>query len=237
VPLWRADAPEGAWNGKDAGTLWGMGISEVDPGRAWAIIAVRQENWAYLADTGDDGGRWPEGSMLTSLRYERVDVSEMAVLDSMISHDALWAFPGESDRANALSEQAYRTAMLSWAVVLADMVTARNVDRREVALPRKTHKQLSRSLPGGLRWTPRVYEVSIATATGDAMDETGRSLSVRFMVRGHWRKSFAEHARWIDSKEAFCVWVTGHVKGPAGAPWKGRAVYVEQKPEQAKGTR
>jgi hypothetical protein len=73
----------------------------------------------------------------------------------------------------------------------------------------------------------RVYDVSISTTTGDAKDETGNYLHVRFMVRGHWRISDSEHAEWVEAKEARCIWVRAHIKGPPGMPWKGRAVYVE----------
>jgi hypothetical protein len=46
--------------------------------------------------------------------------------------------------------------MLAWAIVLADIVTARNVDRREAFLPRKTQKQMQ---PGGAAAAFRVAGV------------------------------------------------------------------------------
>jgi hypothetical protein len=236
VPLWQGSPPDGSWNANDTSELWGMAITEIVPGASWGVCAVRKDDWEYVSegsggsDTPNDyyyntsGHRYKDGQRLCSLRYERLELYELTVVPD--TQDALF-MPLDADQPTvAHSEQAYRAAMLAWAVCLVDMVTARNVDRRQAFLPRKAMKQLGRVAPRQ-RFEPRIYEVSIATATGDAKDETGNYLSCRFVVRGHWRKSWAEHAKWIDSKEAYCVWVTGHVKGPPGAPWKGRAVYVE----------
>lgn len=216
VPLWKGDAPEGSWNGLDADTLWALGITEITPGTTWGVIAVRQQDWTYTADD--------EVRDLSALRYERIHALDLQMAPD--SAEGMFVMPDADDDAKAESETAYRGAMATWALVLADIVTARNVDRREVPFGRKTRKQLQRAAPGG-RFAPRLYNVSIATATDDPLDETHRSLSVRFLVRGHWRVSKALHAKWIDSKEAHCVWVAAYVKGPAFAPWKGRPVYVE----------
>lgn len=215
VPLWKGDPPEGSWNGLDAGVLWALGITEITPGTTWGVIVVRQPDWTYEADDED--------RTLSALRYERIHRVDLQM--TPMSAGAMFVMPDDED-GKPDSEAAYRGAMASWALVLADIVTARNVDRREAPFARKTRKQLQRAAPGG-RFAPRLYNVSIATATDDPLDETHRSLSVRFLVRGHWRVSKALHAKWIDSKEAHCVWVAAYVKGPAGAPWKGRPVYVE----------
>lgn len=236
MPLWRGTPPEGSWNANDTSELWGLGITEVVPGSSWGICVVRKDDWDYIAsgsggldDPGDyymrtTGHRFKDGSILSSLRYERVDAHEL--LTTAQSPDSLFIPMNADQQTVSFSEYAYRGAMLAWAVVLADIVTARNVDRREAFLPRKAQKQMQRAAPRQ-RFESRIYNVSIATATGEAKDETGNYLSVRFMVRGHWRKSQAEHARWVESKGDHCVWVAGYVKGPPGAPWKGRPIYVE----------
>jgi hypothetical protein len=228
VALWDTEPPEGSWNGPDSRELWGLAVTEIIPGHTWGMLAVRKSDWSYQleADALRRGTeKFQEGDWLTSLRYERVSVEEMNLLVPS-SAGGIFAQRDDDDGVVSASEGAYRGAMLAWGVVLADVVTARNVDRREFSLGRKAHRQMDRVAPGG-RFGSRLYDVSIATATGDAKDETGQHLTVRFLVRGHWRVSHAEHARWIDAKEARCVWVAAYVKGPPGAPWKGRPIYKE----------
>lgn len=41
-----------------------------------------------------------------------------------------------------------------------------------------------------------------------------REYKYRRMVRGHWRR--------LPEKS---MWIKAYIKGPAGAPWKGRPVY------------
>jgi hypothetical protein len=228
VPLWSITPPEGSWNANDSRELWGVAISEIVPGSSWGVAVVRKDTWTYevLEEAEPKPFRSLTGeamvhSVLTSIRYERVSARDLLLSPSRPED----MFGPEHDVG---TEGAYRGAMMAWAICLADMVTARNVDRRESFLSRRVKRQLDRVAVGG-KFAARVYDVSIATATGDAMDETGRHLSVRFLVRGHWRKSQADHAQWVDAKEAHCVWIPGFVKGPPGAPWKGRPVYVEPK--------
>jgi hypothetical protein len=229
VPLWETEPPEGAWNGPDSRELWGLAVTEIAPGSVWGLLAMRKPDWTYRFEEGSlrrGHEKFRPGDWMASTRYERVSIAELNLL-TPDSPRGMFALMDDDDDVVAASEGAYRGAMLAWAIVLADVVTARNVDRREWFLSRKAQKQMSRVAPRR-RFESRVYDVSIATATGDAKDETGRHLSVRFLVRGHWRVSHAEHARYIDAKEAHCVWVAAYVKGPPGAPWKGRPVYTEQ---------
>jgi hypothetical protein len=228
-PLWKGNPPDGAWNGVDAGELWGMAVAEIAQGSSWAIVAVRHKDWFYEATPLlGDGARYVQIDgdapiMADTHRYERVDRTVLEFTPK--SQDEIWVTEEHSDDRYA-SEAAYRGAMAAWAIVLVDLVTARNVDRRQEFWPQRRVKQMTRFAPLK-RFNSTVYNVSIATATSEAKDETGRYLSVRFLVRGHWRVSDAPHAQWVDSKEATCVWVKSFVKGPPGAPWKGRPVYVE----------
>lgn len=231
-PLWRGNPPEDAWNRVDCGELWGIAISEISPGTAWAVVAVRHSGWFYethieLQKKGDEYERVDSdsGLMFDSHRYERLDREMIQYLPPDQSH--LW-IKDEEDRRRYDSESAYRGAMMGWAVTLVDIVTARNIDLRETFLPSRAVKQLTRAAPLK-KFFSRVYDVSISTSSSDAKDETGNYLTVRFMVRGHWRISDSERAEWVEAKEAHCIWIRAHIKGPPGAPWKGRPVYVEPK--------
>lgn len=233
-PLWCGNPPPGTWNADDAGKLWGMAISEIAQGSAWAVVAVRHPEWVYQTNnqiemSADGSGKYVQldaeaSIMCDTHRYERIDATGFEHVPD--SQDQLW-IQAEGGPDQHVSEAAYRGAMLAWAVCLADIVTARNVDRRETFLSSKVRKQLTRAAPLRKFFT-RVYDVSIATSTSDAKDETGRFLNCRFLVRGHWRVADVEHAEWVEAKEARCIWVRSYIKGPPGAPWRGRPVYVEK---------
>jgi len=232
VPLWRGNPPEGAWNAADCGELWGMAISELAQGTSWAIVAVRHPEWFYsttktITPEASRFVRTDEDApvFFDTHRYERVDLNALKVLPP--TQDGIWIMEEESNERYT-SEANYRAAMMAWAIVLADIVTARNVDRRETFMSSKVRKQMTRAAPMK-KFDARVYNVSISTASDDAKDETGNHLHVRFMVRGHWRISDAPHAEYVEAKEYTCVWVRSHIKGPPGAPWKGRPIYVEPK--------
>lgn len=63
---------------------------------------------------------------------------------------------------------------------------------------------------------PQVYLVEIKGGVEESGGRSDREYHCRWMVRGHWR-------RYKDGRK---TWVRPYIKGPAGAPWKGRPVYV-----------
>lgn len=110
----------------------------------------------------------------------------------------------------------------------AHLITARGVPRDEIRIPRPTRRRWEK------RWRtsmPKAYFVNIAAAA--EIDHPGsgdREYHVRWMVQGHWRhidggKEMCTCLQHRDNPQA-ATWIAPYVKGPAGAPWKGRPIHV-----------
>lgn len=94
----------------------------------------------------------------------------------------------------------------------AHLVNARGVTTEQVSLPRAQRRRLDRFKISH----PSVYFVQIGEASESHPGSGDREYHHRWLVRGHWRH-FSRGGR---------TWVRPYIKGPAGAPWKGRPVYV-----------
>jgi hypothetical protein len=111
-------------------------------------------------------------------------------------------------------------AMAAWRAILVvqmiDILGARHVP---VDIPRPHRRAHERRF--GVAH-PFVYFIDLRQA-GDSKPGSGdRQYHHRWMVRGHWRH--------YDGRR---TWVRPYVKGPAGAPWRGRPVYLDRKREKA----
>lgn len=94
----------------------------------------------------------------------------------------------------------------------AHLCVADGISRTLTGFPRAERRRTLRHAP---RFTiPTTYMVRIAPARV-IPGNSDREYHCRWMVRGHWR-----HTRTRK------VWVRPYIKGPVGAPWKGRPVYV-----------
>jgi hypothetical protein len=120
----------------------------------------------------------------------------------------------------ALSFQAIRQL----AVGVAHLITARNAPPDRVLLPRAQRKRLARA--GYADATSLLYYVDLHAAGETDGAGAGREYTVRWLVRGHWRH--------VSGGRGLCTccdppqvasWVAPYIKGPAGAPWKGKQVH------------
>lgn len=149
------------------------------------------------------------------------DRSEFTILAGRI------AAPGQivsADPALEAAVVAFAFAKIrDLAVGAVHLVTARNAPPEDVALPRHQRKRL----PARPASSPfRLYYVDLHSAGESAGSGGGsREYHVRWLVRGHWRH--------VDAGRSFCTccdtpqvasWVAPYIKGPAGAPWKGKQV-------------
>jgi hypothetical protein len=94
---------------------------------------------------------------------------------------------------------------------LVHLITARNAPKERVELHRKQRQNFRRRY---FIEAPSVYRIKLDQA-GDREGFGGWHYKVRFLVCGHWR----------HYKSGRRVWVHAYIKGPAGAPWKGRPVH------------
>lgn len=85
------------------------------------------------------------------------------------------------------------------------LITARGVEHEK--LPRPQRREFERKIK---RKYPQAFIIKIGTTSAyERGDGSGRALTCRFMVRGHWRH--------YETKR---TWIRPYIKGPADAPWR-----------------
>ncbi|MEU3026079.1 hypothetical protein ABZ644_25670 [Nocardiopsis alba] len=77
--------------------------------------------------------------------------------------------------------------------------------------------RLARTLAKRGRPLAAVRVVDLHRAAAGSAASSGRTVSVRYAVRGHWRNQAYGPARTLRRP----VWVHPHVRGPEDAPWSG----------------
>ena len=97
-------------------------------------------------------------------------------------------------------------------VQIIDVLGARHV-QLDVPRPHRRAHERRFGLPH-----PQVYFVDLRQAGEKKAGAGGHQYNHRWLVRGHWRH--------LPSGRR--TWVRPYVKGPAGAPWRGRPVYVSR---------
>lgn len=131
--------------------------------------------------------------------------------------------PGSRDRVTALpaDEKLQAAWALRLPVLLVHLVNVLGARHEPVPQPRARRRELAR------RWkvAAPVYLVNLRSA-GESTPASGDPKVVytcRWIVRGHYRRD--ARGKHVHPDKGLCVWVPSHVKGPPGAPWKGRAVH------------
>lgn len=175
--------------------LLGIGITEVEQGRVWDVYLPLK----FTADT------------------------QFTVAAGRIAPDRIVQFD-DSFQFGDLSFTMFR----SLAIGIAHLITARNAPPEPLLLPRHQRKRLPERRKDSAE---RLYYVNLHTAGdshggGGGSGQSGREYHVRWLVRGHWRHT--------PGGRTFCTccetpqrasWIAPYIKGPAGAPWKGKQVH------------
>jgi hypothetical protein len=189
-----------------ASGLWGVGITGDQNG--WVIAELYCDPW----DRQNNGFIWPwDAAAKVDFEFHRVTPDGKGFYPIP---DVDESIEGDGDRhgdqiANAMS--AWATILM---VQLIDVLGSRRVPMQ---IPRQTRRAHERKF--GVAH-PSVYFVDLDATGEDKLVGSGdRQYHHRWMVRGHWRI----HS---DGRRS---WVRPYVKGPKGAPWKGRPVYAQQR--------
>jgi hypothetical protein len=113
----------------------------------------------------------------------------------------------------------------SWPRILVEavhLITARGVTHHHPPRPiRREYERLS-----GQKWPLNAWEIQIGTTSAVGSDvHSGRRLTCRFRVRGHWarlpsNKIPSGRVAWRETADGFEIWRDAFIKGPAGAPWR-----------------
>lgn len=178
-----------------------LGIIEKIPGELWDIYLP-----VFLSETAMRETGYPSGVFVLGF-----PITPRGLLESV--NDAL------------NFEPEYQRKLISMAVNLAHWITATNISKTEVVLPRTQRKTFTKKYKYST--APSVYYIDIDKSGEKEITpgKSGRHLHVRFLVAGHWRqystKVGKDGRQWTGKK----VWVKSFIKGPVGSPWKGRPVH------------
>lgn len=124
----------------------------------------------------------------------------------------------ESDRR--LAEQAiYGTLLLP--ELLVQLIHTLGVRYVPAQVHRATRKEFQRKYGFS---HPQLYFVQLRSSDEPQAGHGDKVFRHRWIVRGHYRRSDA--GSHLVSSKGLCTWVRPYIKGPAGAPWKGRPIYT-----------
>lgn len=185
-------------------------IQEIDQGREWRGFIIGTDPAGLIL-----GGK--ETEELLRSKYplpDNVNMDTMLALDFHLHGDTLEV--GETlatGHRSTRKENRHESALGRLIVEAVHFITARGVSLTEIGISRAERRRAAArryQLPARLYWV---------TVTDEQITQP-RSLSdreyhCRWLVRGHWRH-FRDGSR---------TWIRPYVKGPAGAPWRGRPVY------------
>jgi len=197
-------------------------INEQISGEKWNVVMLLRkadtyddpEQYLFLYDLYADGSvifyqRGTAHPNLDRLHEAQTREELIAALDELRDTnlgDAMHAEKVDPDDEHAIL--ARKTV-----VEFAHLVSARGVTVEHLNVPRPQRRRFERKRIVH----PQVYFVFIDDEEMIEYDgRSDREYHCRWMVRGHWR-----HFRSGDR-----IWIRPYIKGPAGAPWKGRPIYV-----------
>lgn len=203
-------------------TVLAFAVVEADPCARWAVYGIS------VSETGTQVTGWDLQVRPSEGWQERqhiVQLSDEPVTDTHLagSKIAVRLEPEDLDRIAALPPERNEAIWRVWAlpIVLTQLVTVLGARHVPVALPRARRREWTRRYGPEL---PTIYYVDLR-ATGEiAPGSSDRQYYHRWLVRGHYRRD-PRGTHQVPGK-GVCAWVRPYVKGPVGAPWKGRPIYV-----------
>lgn len=203
--------------GSERYIIWAMFISERKQAEMWDVIMY----WgSYNSDQGydDQSGIVPYIPYTIHAHDGKMDIV------SPFSHLGLDLSTKDFHNVGV------KRTLTTFALELVQIISADKVPHVPVGfVSRQQRRQWKAKHPYIITTDkPRVYFVNLAHA-GEQSHEEGdgsRVYHCRWLVRGHWRHY--QGGKTKDGKRTFSkrsTWVKAHVKGPVGAPWKGRPIY------------
>jgi len=191
--------------------VYAMFLSEREQGRVWDCLWYWGDANDYDRPYNDDERYVPYLAWtIRSNPGEKFQVSG--------------AYEGHPGNTEAIGEGPAKV-LAKFAIELAQIISADKVPHEPIGfVSRQQRRHWKRKHPYVVTADkPRVYYVNLHAA-GDTSHEKGdgsRVYHVRWLVRGHWRHYTNGRTTWIKA----------YVKGPVGAPWKGRPIYRQKEGE------
>lgn len=187
--------------------IWAVFISERTQGECWDVTLY----WGLYEDEGYDDSQGIVPFISYTLKAEDGGIK---------IHSAY-----ESEGVRLPPDAHTAKALWSIPIELAQIIGADSVPHEPVGfVSRQQRRQWQSKHPYVITTDkPRVYFVNLAHA-GEAHEkgDGSRVYHCRWLVRGHWR-----HFKSGGRVAKRTTWVKAYVKGPVGAPWKGRPIYTD----------
>lgn len=179
--------------------------------KTWRIPATDQFDLSVdgvLIDELEIGKRWRTMVLFYPVEGERfLDAPGMAIYGDVSLRDGALSM---GDRSTLPSGVIAIETMLA---VLTNLITARWVSAGEWPKNKSSAPlKLSKHFP----CLAQPYWVSMSNSGRENNGVSDRAYHCRWLVSGHWRRH----------KNGKLSWVRAYVKGPKGAPWKGRPVHL-----------
>lgn len=103
---------------------------------------------------------------------------------------------------------------------LAQLINVLGAKHTTYSMPRARRREFQRRYRQS---APTIYLVNLRSAGSDEPGHGDRIYRHRWLVRGHYRRH--PDGQHLVPGRGPCTWVRPYVKGPPGAPWKGRGIY------------
>lgn len=194
-------------------------IHEADRGERWDVVLLLkdpqlepgQRTNAHLLIYSIE----PDGSCTTFTRGP--DAGEVGDLDELLIDPERLGDLYEKNLMEPVSLPADNPIAKTWRklpIEFAHLANARGVTIEPVDIPRPQRRRFQRATK---YVHPQIYFVKIGGELVESYPGHGdREYHCRWLVRGHW----------VRPKNKPKHWRRAHIRGPAGAPWRGRPVYV-----------
>lgn len=166
---------------------------------------------AVFVEEREQGARW-EGMVFFQVPGINIagDDERLAVLHRLLFEVTP---DGVSWKGAATDSRSHDDPVRRMIVEGVHYIVARGVTLTLVKSSRQVQRAEKRK---GVLLPERVYWVRVVDEHQRAVGGAGdREFHCRWLVRGHWRR-IAENRK---------TWIRPYIKGPAGAPWRGRPVY------------
>lgn len=208
---------------RDAETfIFGLGVIERTEGVEWDLVTVgvnvtqATARRKKQADFDEPVSAWSSPD-----RNGLIEHAAPAVMRYNAAENRIVSYMGQGNVGEAASGDGASEWLRGLAVNAIHLITAKRVPRIAATWSRQARRAFERR--HGIPF-PILYYVDLNEAGETRLGVSDRIYVHRWLVQGHWRLN-ENGQKFIEHKGGLCVWVKPYVKGPAGAPWKGRPIY------------
>jgi hypothetical protein len=194
----------------------GFAIIEEEPGERWHIVTPLLDRQGLIELL--DAGVAPEKAFMYATTLKDYPLKRYE------EHGMIAAAVGRPGIDFDLGDERLNQRMVLMALLpemLIQVLHTLGVVTEPTQLPRPRRREF-RNRYGYEHPVP--YRVHVRSVPEPKQGKGDREYHHRWLVRGHYRKH--ERGTHFVRGKGVCTWVRPYVKGPNGAPWKGRPIYT-----------